>query len=346
MFKKLLLAAGITAITACSHSNVDSNSVSILVEPSTIKTSIQTMYDYQLIDRKDNTVINFTQLVNQLTTKNVIFIGEHHSHQASHLLQLQLIQALYQRNPNLVISMEQFTRDSQEVVDKYLASNYGEATLIEDGNAWDHYKGSYRAVLEFARVNDIQVIAANAPAMHVRCVGKKGLTVLDQLPNNERLWSSSHVDINNKAYQDKFFEFMKGAGNSHGQTPEEQKASMMKTFAAQLLRDTTMAESIDKAYISKPNTQVIHLNGAFHSDGYMGTVAVLQHLKPSLNISVLSPVSVELGPTKTLTEKERAQGDYLYLIANLPERYLDKDKRKQSIKKLIKKRMSEQCEIN
>ncbi len=66
--------------------------------------------------------------------------------------------------------MEQFTRDSQEVLDKYLSGAYGEATLMKDGNAWPHYKGSYRA-------------------------------------------------------------------SGHGQTPEQQEARAMKTYAAQLLRE-------------------------------------------------------------------------------------------------------------
>lgn len=342
MIKTLILASALATITACSHSNITSNSVN---SSNANTTSIQTMYDYQLIDSEANVGISFNQLVNKLSNKQVIFVGEHHSHQASHFLQLQLIEALYRKNPNLVISMEQFTRDSQDVVDQYLASKYGEATLIEEGNAWDHYKGSYRPILEFARVNHIPVIAANAPAMHVRCVGKQGLSVLDKLSKDERQYSASNIDINNQSYQNKFFEFMKGAGNSHGQTPEEQKKTMMKTFAAQLLRDSTMAESIANVFSHSKKAQVIHLNGAFHSDGHMGTVAVLNSLQPTLATSVLSPVSVNIGETKSLSSKTLSQGDFLYLIANLPERYIDTNKRKQSINKLIKKRMSEQCEI-
>ncbi|XQW83709.1 ChaN family lipoprotein [Thalassotalea piscium] len=342
MLKTLSLVAVIATLSACSHLKNTSNT---LVQVDHKAEPIQTLYDYQVMASDQQSAIEFSDLVTQLAAKDVIFIGEHHSHQASHLLQLQLIAALYHQNPNIIISMEQFTRDSQRVIDLYLSGKYGEATLIKEAHAWDHYKGSYRPILEFARIHHIPVVAANAPAMHVRCVGKQGLSVLDKLPQEERVWSAKEIDIDNQAYRAKFFSFMKGAGNSHGQTPEQQQKTMLNTFSAQLLRDTTMAESIANTLSTHKNAQVIHLNGAFHSDGHMGTVAVLNNLMPELDISVLSPLSVEIGKPKIPTAKEFSQGDYLYLIANLPERYIDVDKRKQSINRLIKKRMSEECEI-
>jgi uncharacterized iron-regulated protein len=241
--------------------------------------------------------------------------------------------------------MEQFTRDSQDVLDKYLTGEYGESTLIDEGNAWPHYKGSYRAIIEFAREHNISVIAANSPAMHVRCVGKNGADFIKQFPAEQADWSAKELDLDNKSYKDKFMSFIKKSGRSHGQTPEEQKARQMKTYAAQLLRDTTMAESIIFAMKAEPKAKIVHLNGSFHSDNHLGTVAVLEAMKTNISTSVLSPITVEDTKSPTAKDNEYAQGDYIYLLRDLPNRFKSDDKRNASIRKLIKNRMTETCDL-
>ena len=315
---------------------------------SIVKTNIApltSLYSFQVINSVNNVHVSVQQLALELNDTDVVFMGEFHSHQGSHLLQLQLLEALFKQNPNLILSMEQFTRDSQQVLDKYLAGEYGEATLIEDGEAWPHYKGSYRAIVEFAREHNIPVVAANSPAMHVRCVGKKGHEIIARFPAEQADWSAKELDLENKSYKDKFMSFIESSGRSHGQTPEQQKKHQMKTYAAQLLRDTTMAESISRAMAKRPGAKVVHLNGAFHSDSHLGTTAVLENMHPTLKIKVVSPVMVEDNMKPIATAEQYKQGDYIYLLRKMPERFYDKDKRNASIRKLIEKRMTETCDI-
>lgn len=343
MFSKpLLISSFAFLVTSCSMTPTSQHISSDKPNSSTPLTSL---YSYQLIDSGSRLELNVTALAKKLNKTDVVFIGEFHSHHASHLLQLQLIEALYQQDPNIIISMEQFTRDSQVVLDKYLSNEYGEATLIDEGNAWPHYKGSYRAIIEFARDHHISVIAANSPAMHVRCVGKNGADFIKQFPAEQANWSSKELDLDNENYKEKFMSFIKKSGRSHGQTPEQQQASQMKTYAAQLLRDTTMAESIIEAMKVTPNAKVIHLNGSFHSDSHLGTVAVLESMKPNVITSVLSPVIVDNNETPIAKDSEYSQGDYIYLLRDLPNRYKSKEKRDMSIRKLIKNRMTETCDL-
>lgn len=339
MLKKTLVALVCTStLMACSANNTKVNTQT---EP----VPLTSMYSYQLIDSRTQTPISVDTLAKKLNETEVVFIGEFHSHQGSHLLQLELLEALYKQNPNLVLSMEQFTRDSQAVLNKYLSGEYGESTLINEGNAWDHYRGSYRAIVEFAREHNLPVIAANSPAMHVRCVGKNGASFIQEFPSEQADWSAKELDLENENYKDKFMSFIKESGRSHGQSEEEQKASQMKTYAAQLLRDTTMAESIIDAMNANPNAQVVHLNGSFHSDNHLGTVAVLETMKPKLRTSVLSPVIVESSIEPSAKENEYAQGDFIYLLREMPNRFKSKEKRYASIGKLIKKRMTETCDL-
>ncbi len=342
MFKKSIISAALVlslgACTATEQSSQQVLSVSNIAP-------LTSMYNFQVINSATKTPVSVAQLAADLKNTDVVFMGEFHSHQGAHLLQLQLLEALYKQNPNLILSMEQFTRDSQEVLNKYLSGEYGESTLMADGNAWPHYKGSYRAIVEFARENNIPVIAANSPAMHVRCVGKKGPEVIATFPVDQQSWSATELDLENESYKEKFLSFIRASGRSHGQTPEQQEARAMKTYAAQLMRDTTMAESIIDAMAANPGAKVVHLNGSFHSDNHLGTTAVLEAMKPNLKTTVLSPVTVADNMKPEAKEDQYAQGDYIYLLREMPSRFKNKDKRKASITKLIKNRMKEKCEL-
>jgi len=136
MFKKLsltVIATSVILFTGCANTMVDHSS-----EASIIPASLDTLYQYQVVNSKSKQLLSAKALASELKNTDVIFMGEFHSHQGSHKLQLDLLQALHQQNPSIILSMEQFTRDAQPIVDGYLAGKYGENTLIEDGDAWEH----------------------------------------------------------------------------------------------------------------------------------------------------------------------------------------------------------------
>ncbi|BBC39616.1 hypothetical protein PDPE_1-00456 [Photobacterium damselae subsp. piscicida] len=146
---------------------------------------LNTFYDYRITDSNHNTM-TVEQLAKQLENADVVLVGEWHGHPAAHLLQAQLLAALYQQNADLTLSMEQFTRDKQGVLNDYLAGKIGESTLTKAANAWPNYTSDYRPLVEFAKQNQLDVLAANAPKSIVRCIGQQGGDYLNKLPENER----------------------------------------------------------------------------------------------------------------------------------------------------------------
>ena len=117
---------------------------------------------------------------------DIVLVGELHTHPAVHLLQARMLAGLAADGRPLVLSMEQFSRADQPVLDAYLAGRIGEAALIRDGNAWPNYQSDYRPLVEFAKAHHLPVIAANAPKPLVSCVGQEGPAWLDQLPASRR----------------------------------------------------------------------------------------------------------------------------------------------------------------
>jgi len=174
---------------------------------------------------KDGTMKTLDQVADDLSRFDVVFFGEFHGHSGIHLAQMQLFRALQQRNKNMTLSLEQFERDTQALVDQYLADEIGEKVLQKDGRAWPNYQQSYRPLVEFAKDNSLPVVAANAPKQVVICVSKKGPGILDEIPMPDRLWAAKELHIEEGAYQDKYRSFVESSSTHGGDEDESDDAA-------------------------------------------------------------------------------------------------------------------------
>lgn len=259
-------------------------------------------YDYQLYS-PEGTALSLQQLPQSVQNADVILIGEWHTHAGVHRFQTDLLKTLSTQH-RVALSMEQFTRDKQTIVNQYLAGEIGEQVLIQQGNAWPNYESDYRPLIELAKSQQMDVIAANAPKSTVRCIGRQGLAYLDKLNQEERGYLASEINTGESEYKSKFM-----ASMHHGK-PEQTE----KQFAAQVTWDETMAESIVNYRQQHPNTQVIHVAGKFHIEQGLGTAHSILRRDPYLKVVVISPVS----------SVDEQGSDYQLLVLEPPVRYVQK----------------------
>lgn len=300
-------------------------------------------YSRIIIDSQSNRPVNISKLAQSLKDYDVVFIGEYHGNHASHLLQMQLQSELFQLRPKQILSMEMFERDQQTILNRYLDSEVGEKFLINEAPAWQNYSASYRPMVEFAKEHFIPVVAANAPGDIVRCIGQYGKSYIDLLPAGEKASIAQQSFLNNEAYQTKFYEFMEEM--RHGKMDEKRKAN---SFAAQLARDNTMAESILRALQENPMHQVIHLNGSFHSEAHLGTVALLKQRDPKLRVAVITPIRIDDPLDPKWSINDLTKGDYIYLVRSQPEEYIDASYRRKAMKNMFSnaKEKAKSCYIS
>ncbi len=157
-------------------------------------------------------------------------------------------------------------------------------------------------------------MAAEAPGWAVTCVGQSGLPVLDRFTPVERSWVAARVDAGAGAYRDEYMQFL-AAPNGHGQEAAQ------NSFAAQVTRDDTMAESIDRALRQHPGYRILHLTGSFHAAKFLGTVERLHALDPTLKIAVIAPVQVDPRAPE-VSPDEFADATVLQLIYPDPEPFV------------------------
>ncbi|EGU41539.1 ChaN family lipoprotein [Vibrio splendidus] len=316
--QRIILIGLATLLTACANQPSENTSQKV-VQPETVST----YYDYQFASPQGE-ALSLNALPQELLDADVILIGEWHTHSAIHRFQTDFLKARQSADSNIALSMEQFTREHQDTLNQYLNGKIGEQVLISKAAAWPNYESDYRALVEFAKANDLDVIAANAPKPFVQCIGRKGLPYLEQLSSEQRDWVATEVNIGDSPYKEKFM-----ASMHHG-TPEQTE----KQFAAQVTWDETMAESIVDYLATNPGKQVIHVAGKFHTEGGLGTAASISRRNPDLKVAIITPV-------ESLSSDS---SDYQLQVLSPPVRFVQKENRMKAYKHLSKRSSDLQCD--
>jgi len=257
---------------------------------SAIAASAQTFTVYTAADMKP---ISIDSAALSLSTANVVFFGEQHNDSLTHVAEYELLQALYKiRQQELVLSLEMFETDCQPVLNEYLAGFINEDRLKTDGRAWNNYTTDYRPMVEFAKLNRLPVIAANAPRRYVNLVSRRGMASLDSLSKEAKSWLPPlPYDTLAGAYHEKFMSLMSGHGSSN-------------IYYSQSLWDASMSYSIYRFLKGRKNKRklVYHVCGSFHSDGKLGTAAQLLKRKSSLVIKNITALPSSMYEKMTKEE--------------------------------------------
>ncbi len=285
------------------------------------------------------TAITIEQAADALKDYDVILFGEWHDHPGNHLAEMALFRALYARNPGLALSLEQFERDVQPVLDDYMAGRIGEDALRGRGRAWPNYAESYRPLVEYAKERKLPVIAAEVPTAIVRCVGEVGPEYLARLGTEKRGWAAAQLHLDAGAYRDKFFRFLDEDG-SHGADEKaldasgQPTAAALRGFASQVTRDDTMAESIALFLQKNPKHKVVHLTGAFHVAGFLGTAERLKLRAPNGKIALITPVQVADPEHPGLGAGAAGGGNFSLLLRATPKEYANEAEEKAAVERI------------
>lgn len=307
----LLFAGLLTGCSSYTHTNSHATSA-----------EVTSFYDYQLYTPSGEH-ITLSKLPIELQQADVILIGEWHTHAGIHRFQTDMLKQLTSYDRSLALSMEQFTRDKQPVVDAYLRGEIGEQYLMKQANAWPNYESDYRPLVEFAKQKNLPVIAANAPKSIVRCIGRQGLDYINKLDDDQRMFIAQAINTGSSPYKEKFM-----ASMHHGK-PEQTE----KQFAAQVTWDETMAESIVSYLDDNPGAQVVHVAGKFHTEQGLGTAASILSRNPSLKVVVISPTDNVLSDNT----------DYQLEVLAPPVRYVQDAHRMAAYQHLTKRNNDLQC---
>jgi uncharacterized iron-regulated protein len=221
------------------------------------------------------------ELAGQLSAYNVVFVGELHGNPGAHRVQLEMLRRMIEEGGPLALATEQFERDTQQVLNDYLAGKITEQEFRKDGHLWPNY-ADYRPLVELCKANKIPVIAGNIPRPLANRVYKEGVEVIEKFSAEEKSWSAPEIKALPGAYRDQFFKAMGGMGGHSD--------SLERMYASQCFKDDTMADSVAKWLKDNPKGRVLHINGNFHSKGGLGVPEKLEALVPDVKIALVTCV--------------------------------------------------------
>jgi uncharacterized iron-regulated protein len=255
---------------------------------------------YKIYDVKKQKNINLDDIITDLADANVLFFGEEHNDSIGHYLEATIFKKMAIAYPGKVaLTLEMFHTDVQPVINEYLNGFISEKNFIKEGRAWNNYK-DYKPMIEEAKSNKLDVIGGNGAARYSNAVTRGGLTILNDLPaSSKQFIAPLPIDTATGRYLDKFTETL--GGHSMGG---------MKVYQTQNFWDATMAWSIAKYAKTNRGKKIFQVNGRFHSDEKLGTLAKLKGYAPKLKILNISAFSAE-DFNNPDWEKYKNLGDYI-----------------------------------
>ncbi len=290
-------------------------SITLLILFSSAFSEEFTTKDYKFYDSATEKSLSLNEMTDKLVNYDVVFFGEFHDDSLIHSVESKILSFLYAKKKNMAISMEMFERNVQNVVDSFLTDNLNEKKFLKNSRAWPNYMSNYKDIVDFAKINNLDVLAANVPRRYASLISKKGEVALNTIPENEREFIAKKLKVLDNEYKKNFIETMIAnmKGNNSKRMP-----MMMKNFdniyAAQCLKDDTMAESISIYLQNNPETFIIHFNGNFHSEYHLGTANKLKLLNSNLKIAVISPIYFDDGKEIHFIPEAKNSGDFLLIL--------------------------------
>jgi uncharacterized iron-regulated protein len=258
-----------------------------------VKSSEEITTDYSRLGEP----VTFEDLLEDLNSCRITYIGEKHTNIAHHKIQLQIIKAVYRNNPNMAVGMEMFDHTYQNVLDLWSAGKLDEAEFLRKVHWYANWRfdyALYRDILNFLKDNQIRVVALNIPSDITKKIRVGGVENLrdeekEHLPENIDLSYAAHREYVQKVFEDHQHHFR---GN----------VKFEDFYAAQAVWEDIMAERIAK---NLANSAMVVLAGNGHIQFKYGIPnrAYKQSIAPFRTI-YLAPIGSEV---------ERGIADYIWV---------------------------------
>ena len=241
-------------------------------------------------DGRTGETVEWSELLDELAFADVVFLGEQHTDESTHRVELAVYEGLLERRLGaVVLALEMFERDTQLLLDQYIAGEIDEPTFLEGARPWSNYRTAYRPMVERAKRDGGVVVASNFPVTLRRRLAMEGAEVLETLEGAERGWAPLELFPNTPRY----WRWVDNAVRGHiGMMGGPKDPSDPRLTATQSLWDNSMGEACAIALDQNPGSSVLHVNGGFHSSYWEGTTRQLLLRKPDVSVKTVDIVPV------------------------------------------------------
>jgi len=246
---------------------------------------------------------DYGDILKEALKADVVFFGELHDNPISHWLELEITKDLYnEKGKSLILAAEMFETDNQLLIDEYFSGIIKESSFESEVRLWNNYKTDYKPLLDFSRDSGLKFIASNIPRRYASAVNSGGFEALEKV-SPEGLKYIAPLPIEYDPELPCYKDMLSMGGGAMGHATE----NLPK---AQAIKDATMANSIVKN--RQEGETVIHYNGNYHSDRYMGIIWYLNRYTPGLKITTITTVLQD--DIKKIEDENLGLADFVVVI--------------------------------
>ena len=194
----------------------------------------------QIVSTQTKTAVSFEDLITDLSTVRVIYVGEQHHDAAHHKIQLDIIKALFKTDPDIAVGMEMFDQTYQPTLDLWSAGKLDQASFLEKVHWYANWKFDfelYKDILEFIREKKLRLIGLNIP-FHIP--SKIAVGGLANLSASDKKHLPKAIDTSNsahRAYVEQAFKFHHVHGRTNFEYFYEAQCAWEDTMAATVARN-------------------------------------------------------------------------------------------------------------
>jgi len=203
----------------------------------------------------DGKVLSLSELTRDLIESRLVFVGEIHTYQNHHHMQLETIRAIKNAGAPVAIGLEMFRRDSQTDLDRWVEGELSEKEFqkIYYKN-WNYPWPLYRDIFLFARDHNIPMVGLNVPPEITKQVAREGFASLSPKQRGDLPMVTCRVDPG-------YMAFVRRSLGMHGHGGME----FTNFCEAQLVWDTAMAWTLLRFLEKDPKATVVVIAGKGHS---------------------------------------------------------------------------------
>jgi uncharacterized iron-regulated protein len=184
-----------------------------------------------IVSSPSGSLIEQESFLNAVVSSRIIAVGEKHDELSHHQIQAQVLAAVADRDPSLVVGLEMVSQDQQSFLDDFLSGKSSEADFTAWWKkTWGFDYAIYKPIFDSARAHHLRVVGLNAPIAIVIAVAKKGLSGLT--PEQRAQLPASIEESSDSRYRD----FVKDSLSGHKMPPD----AVERMIQAQAVWNETM----------------------------------------------------------------------------------------------------------
>ncbi len=195
----------------------------------------------------DGKTISYGEMIREIKSTSLIFVGEIHNSEADHRLELDIMKSLRDAKVPFAVGFEMFTFESQKSLDQWVNGTLPRENFIRIYyRNWGMPWPLYRDILVYVREEGIPAIGLNVPGEISRKVDSEGFS---SLTDRELAMLPPGITC---SVDKQYMEFIQRAYREHGRTGGQ----FVNFCEAQMLWNKTMAWHL-VGYLKKHNDKIV-----------------------------------------------------------------------------------------